>query len=128
LLMTGKIIDLERHLKGGFAVGHIFIEGFGDFLGDSGQIDIQNEFLVFHRNGQVEVCVPDLIVVLDVDTGLPITTEVLRYGQRIAVLALPCDDLLRTPEALEVVGPAAFGYPDITFKPMPSSKNKEENK
>ncbi len=126
LLMTGKIVDLERHLKGGFAVGHIFIQGFGDFQNDTGRIDIQNEFLVFHRNDLVEVCVPDLIVVLDVDTGMPITTEVLRYGQRIAVLALPCDDLLRTPQALEVVGPAAFGYPDITFTPMPRSTDQKE--
>jgi DUF917 family protein len=122
LLMTGKIVDLERHLKGGFAVGHINVAGFGDFEDDAGRIDIQNEFLVFRRNGKVEVCVPDLIVVLDVDTGLPITTEVLRYGQRIAVLALPCDDLLRTPEALAVVGPAAFGYLDITFTPMPKNE------
>lgn len=121
LLMTGKIVDLQRHLKGGFAVGHVEIAGFGHFNGETGRIDLQNEFLVFRRNDQVEVCVPDLIVVLDADTGLPITTEVLRYGQRIAVLALPCHDLLRTPEALVVVGPAAFGYHDITFTPMPRS-------
>lgn len=127
LLTTGKIIDFERHLKGGFAVGHMSIDGFGDFQGDTGRIDIQNEFLVFHRNNQVEVCVPDLIVILDAETGLPITTEVLRYGQRIAVLALPCDDLLRTPEALAVVGPAAFGYPDIEFTPMPRSKVQGED-
>ena len=119
LLMTAKIVDLERHLKGGFAVGHVSLEGFGDHKGQAGRIDLQNEFLVFRRNGAVEVCVPDLIVVLEADTGLPITTEMLRYGQRIAVLALPCHDLLRTPEALAVVGPAAFGYPDITFRPMP---------
>lgn len=128
LLITGKIVDLERHLKGGFAVGHMSITGFGSFQDDTARIDIQNEFLVFSRNDKVEVCVPDLIVVLDVDTGLPITTEVLRYGQRIAVLALPCDDLLRTPEALAVVGPAAFGYPDITFTPMPRSKVQGERK
>ncbi len=118
LLMTAKIVDLERHLKGGFAVGHMALEGFGAFRGDTGRIDLQNEFLVFRRNGVVEVCVPDLIVVLDADTGLPITTEMLRYGQRIAVLGLPAHALLRTPEALAVVGPAAFGYPDITFTPM----------
>jgi hypothetical protein len=29
---------------------------------------------------------------------------------------------------LKVVGPAAFGYPEVTFTPMPSSKNKEEKK
>ncbi|MFK7875657.1 MAG: DUF917 domain-containing protein [Paracoccaceae bacterium] len=118
LLMTAKIVDLQRHLKGGFAVGHMALEGFGAHHGDTGRIDLQNEFLVFRRNDQVEVCTPDLIVVLDSDTGLPITTEMLRYGQRIAVLGLPAHHLMRSPEALKVVGPAAFGYPEITFAPM----------
>ena len=118
LLMTGKIVDLQRHLKGGFAVGHITLEGFGNFLGDNGRIDLQNEFLVFWRNQMVEVCTPDLIVVLDSDTGLPITTEMLRYGQRVAVLGLPAHPLMRSPEALKVVGPTAFGYSEITFNPM----------
>ncbi|GFE51200.1 hypothetical protein So717_29530 [Roseobacter cerasinus] len=118
LLMTAKIVDLERHLKGGFAVGHLTLEGFGAYRGDRGRIDLQNEFLVFRRNGVVEVCVPDLIVVLDSDTGLPITTEMLRYGQRIAVVGLPAHKLMRSPEALRVVGPEAFGYDDVTFCPM----------
>jgi len=117
-LMNAKIVDLERHLKGGFAVGHVSLEGFGPSAGETGRIELQNEFLVFRRDGAVEVTVPDLIVVLDADTGLPITTEVLRYGQRVAVLALPSHELLRTPEALAVVGPAAFGYPEIEFRPM----------
>jgi DUF917 family protein len=42
----------------------------------------------------------------------------LRYGQRVAVVALPCHDLLRSKEALAVIGPAAFGYPEITYKPL----------
>jgi uncharacterized protein len=118
LLMTAKIVDLQRHLKGGFAVGHITLQGFGDFEGESGRIDLQNEFLVFRRNDLVEVCTPDLVVVLDSDTGLPITTEMLRYGQRIAVLGLPAHPLMRSPQALDVVGPSAFGFDDITFTPM----------
>lgn len=118
LLMTAKIVDLERHLKGGFSVGHLALEGFGNFSGDTGRIDLQNEYLVFRRNGVVEVCVPDLIVVLDSDTGLPITTEMLRYGQRIAVLGLPAHALMKSPEALRVVGPKAFGFHDVTFVSM----------
>ena len=118
LLMTGKIIDLERHLKGGFAVGQIVLEGFGDYQNDKGTIDLQNEFLVFCRNDKMEVCVPDLIVVLDSETGFPIGTELLRYGQRIAVLGLPCHDLLRSSRALDVIGPKAFGYHDLEYKPM----------
>ncbi len=57
-------------------------------------------------------------MILDVDTGHAITTDVLRYGQRIAVLALPCHPLLRTPEALAVVGPHAFGL-DVEYRPLP---------
>ena len=64
------------------------------------------------------VSVPDLIVVLDIDSGHAITTEMLRYGQRVAILALPCHPLLQSPAALEVVGPKAFGFPDIVYRPV----------
>jgi uncharacterized protein len=119
-IFNGKITDLKRHLRGGFAVGDLELAGFDDFSGQTAGVAIQNEFLIFRRNGEVEVCVPDLIVLLDVDTGYPITTEMLRYGQRVAVIAIPCHDLLRTARALEVVGPAAFGYPDIAYSPLPA--------
>ena len=33
----------------------------------------------------------------------------------VAVFGLPVHDLMKTPEAIAVVGPAAFGYPDLTF-------------
>ncbi|TMV73175.1 DUF917 domain-containing protein, partial [Thioclava sp. BHET1] len=120
-LFTGKITDLKRHLRGGFAVGDVSLGGFGANQGESAEIAIQNEFLIFRREDKVEVTVPDLIVVLDVDTGYPITTELLRYGQRVAVLALPAPALLRTARALEVVGPQAFGYPEIVFDPLPTA-------
>ncbi|WP_105420503.1 MULTISPECIES: DUF917 domain-containing protein [Neorhizobium] len=120
-IFNGKITDLKRHLRGGFAVGDLELAGFDDCIGQVAGVAIQNEFLIFRRNGKVEVTVPDLIVLLDVDTGYPITTEMLRYGQRVAVLAIPCHDLLRSAQALEVVGPKAFGYPEITFTPLPSA-------
>ena len=62
---------------------------------------------------------PDLICMLETETGDPITTEQLRYGLRITLLGIPCTDKFRTPEALKVVGPAAFGYPDVLYDPMP---------
>lgn len=119
-IFNGKITDLKRHLRGGFAVGEMELAGFDDCAGQTAGVAIQNEFLIFRRNGQVEVTVPDLIVLLDVDTGYPITTELLRYGQRVAVLAIPCHDLLRSAQALEVVGPKAFGYPELSFSPLPA--------
>lgn len=117
-LMDAKIVDLKRHLRGGFSVGELALEGIDKHVGTRARIEFQNEFLSFERGGVIEVCVPDLIVILDVDSGHAITTDVLRYGQRVAVLALPCHPLLRTVEALKVVGPQAFGLDAATYQPL----------
>jgi DUF917 family protein len=117
-LFDGKIVDLQRRLEGGFARGEITLEGFGPHAGTSAKIDIQNEFLVMRVGGVVQICVPDLILVLDHDTGHAITTEVLRYGQRCAVVGLPCHPLLRSDAALKVIGPGAFGLDDVTYTPL----------
>ena len=51
---------------------------------------------------------PDLIIVLDHDSGEPITTEGLRYGQRVRVIAAPSDARWHSAEALAMVGPRLF--------------------
>ncbi len=117
-VFTGKISDVKRQLQGGFVTGEASIEGFDVFQDDQAKITIQNEYLVFSRNGITEVIVPDLIVILDIDSGEAISTELLRYGQRISVLALPCHALLRTPEALAVVGPGGFGLGNLNYLPL----------
>jgi DUF917 family protein len=121
LFFTGKITDIRRHLVGGFARGEAILAGTGDWSGSEARIAIQNENLVLWVDGVPVAMVPDLIVNLELETGEPLTTEVLRYGQRLAVLGLPAHPLLKTPEALRVVGPAAFGYPELTFSPLPSA-------
>jgi uncharacterized protein len=102
----------------------LLAEGLGDYHGDFMHIAFQNENLVAWRGtrdsrDEVVACVPDLICMLESDSGEPITTEQLRYGLRVNILAIPCTDKFRNEEALKVVGPAAFGYPDVIFKPLP---------
>ncbi|WP_267554979.1 DUF917 domain-containing protein [Rhizobium rhizogenes] len=118
LFFTGKIVDIRRELTGGFARGHAIIAGTGDWTGSQACIAIQNENLVLWIDEKPAVMVPDLIMNLEIDTGEPITTEMLRYGQRVAVIGLPAHDLLKTPRALEIVGPKAFGFPELTFEPL----------
>jgi hypothetical protein len=120
LFFTGKITDIRRELIGGFARGHAHLSGVGDWAGSEARIAIQNENLVLWVDDVPVIMVPDLIVNLELDTGEPLTTEVLRYGQSIAVIGLPVHDLLKTPKALEIVGPKAFGYPELTFNPLAS--------
>ena len=47
-------------------------------------------------------------------------TEEVRYGLRVAVVAMPAPPLLTTPTALKVVGPQAFGYPanQVQYRPI----------
>jgi DUF917 family protein len=121
LFFTGKVADVRRELRGGFAIGQARLTGLGDHAGSEAGIAIQNENLVLFVDGEPKVVVPDLITNLELETGEPITTEMLRYGQQLAVIGIPAHDLMKTPEALKVVGPKAFGYPDIAFVPMESS-------
>jgi len=118
LFFTGKVTDIRRELVGGFARGQALLSGIDRWVGSEGRIAIQNENLVLWIDGEPVIMVPDLIINLELETGEPITTEVLRYGQRIAVIGLPVHGLMKTPQALEIVGPKAFGYPDLTFSPL----------
>lgn len=118
LVFAGKIVEVERAISGGFVRGEIGIEGHDGFAGQRGAVHVQNEYLIFRRDGIVEVIVPDLIVVLNADDGTALSTDMLRYGQRICVLALPAHPLLRTPRALDVVGPKGFGLGELKFKAM----------
>lgn len=117
-LFSGKITSVRRELLGGFAVGHVHISGFDGFSGREARVDIQNENLVLFVDDVVAAIVPDLIMLLDADHGEPISTELLRFGQRVDVIGLPCDPALRTEQALLTVGPAAFGYPQFDFVPL----------
>ncbi len=109
-LMRGKVTSIERRLAGGFVRGRLSITGLDADAGREISIDIQNEYLVVTEGERRLVMVPDLICIVDSETGRPIGTEEQRYGLRVAVLAIPCTPLLRTAAALRVMGPRAFGY------------------
>jgi DUF917 family protein len=116
-LFEGKIVDVHRRTEGGFARAVIQIQGLGEYTGTVLTLHSQNEHLVAQRGEEVVASVPDLIVVLDAETGQPITTEELRYGFRVAVLGAPCDPRWRTSAGLEVVGPRYFGF-GFDFEPV----------
>ena len=117
LIFKGKISDVERRTEAGFAKGDAFLDGIGDYQGQRLQLSFQNEHLVARVEGEFKVTVPDLIVLLDLDTGEPITTEAMRYGYRVALIAIPCDPKWRTKKGLELVGPRFFGY-DVDYVPV----------
>lgn len=117
LLMRGKVVDVSRKIEGGFVRGQLKLAGLEAFAGRSLEVDIQNEYLIAREGREVLAMVPDLICIVDTETGHPITTEQQRYGLRVSVVAIPAPALLRSELALASVGPRAFGY-DHDFQPL----------
>lgn len=118
VLFRGKITDVERRTVQGFARGRLRMTAFND-AADTLDIVFQNENLIARHNGSIVCTVPDLICIMSLDDGEPVGTESLRYGLRAAVVTLPAPRELKTGAALQVVGPAAFGYPNVPFVPLP---------
>lgn len=117
VLFEGKVTDVQRDTRGGWVLGKVIVEGTGGCTGRQVSIRFQNEHLVVHEGERVLTIVPDLIAVLDAATAEPITTEGLKYGQRVAILGVSAAPIMRTPEALAVFGPQAFGLTD-PFTPL----------
>lgn len=141
LLFTGKVVDVQRETAAGFARGTIILVPEQNYPSNSEctttvTIDFQNEFLIARRwdtstrevGGNVSIvlgCVPDIIAILDVDTARPVATEEIRFGFRVAVLLLPVSPVLRSPQGLAIVGPAAFEF-DAPFESNLYGSEKED--
>jgi len=108
--LTGKIVDVERRNTQGFARGSLTLDGTGSDTGRRIRIEFQNENLVLWEDDEPRATVPDLITLMTTDRGEPLTTELVSYGCRADVLVLPSAALLRTDQALRVVGPRSFGF------------------
>lgn len=118
-LFSGKITDVERRTTGGFLRGMAAIDGLDDWAGQRLELDFQNEWLVARLDDRPIVTVPHLICVLDVETGEAIGTETARYGQRVAMIAMPAPELFQSPDGLRYVGPRAMGYDLDPIYPSP---------
>jgi DUF917 family protein len=117
ILFRGKIVDVERRTARGWSLGTAVLEGLDEFTGSRMEVHFQNENLVATRDGEHVATVPDLITIIDGDSGEAITTEHLRYGFRVLVLGMPCDEKWRTEAGVALGGPRHFLY-DIDYVPL----------
>ncbi|KAG1692270.1 putative D-/L-hydantoinase subunit A [Nymphon striatum] len=115
VICYGKIVNVTRKTIGGFSRGEIKISGFSPVDKEITRIEFQNENLIIiseHPDGTKEVkgVVPQLISIVDYDTCVPITTDMVEYGLKVAVLLLPPPAVLATDACLAALGPTVFGY------------------
>lgn len=143
VLFRGKIVAVERRLWKGHSYGEITIQQISDeesesttggleagqekmeTVATSGQLKIpfKNENIYakhIDENGEEKyiAMVPDLICVLDTQSGKALGVPEYRYGVMVTVLGITCSPRWSdTPKGLEIGGPVAFGY-DLEYKAL----------
>lgn len=136
ILFRGKIVAIERRLYKGHSHGEVVIEQIPadehedttqsmDAVASGGvlRIPFMNENLIaeHHDNGGATVVasVPDLITVLDAQSGKALGIQEYKYGIVAIVLGITCSPSWGQTEAgLAAGGPGAFGFEDTVYKPL----------
>jgi hypothetical protein len=116
-LFKGKISDVLRETRGAFNFGKAVLDGIGEYKGRSAYIEFQNENLVANVDGQILATTPDLITLVDAETFHPVTTDALKYGKRVYMVGLRCNEMWRCDKGIELVGPRYFGC-DVDYIPI----------
>lgn len=122
-VFAGKVTDVERKTVTGFARGTARLAGSGPDTGREAVLRFQNEHLLVEVAGSVRATTPDLIMTLDAETGEPVTTEALRFGARVRIVAAPADERWHSAGGLALAGPGWFGYdtPAVRHDGTPST-------
>ncbi|NGX63138.1 MAG: hypothetical protein KR126chlam6_00545 [Candidatus Anoxychlamydiales bacterium] len=113
IIVKGIVVDVNQKVKDGFLQGDVIISDEDEKY----TIHYQNENLICKKKSKVIVSTPDIISILDAQSFEAITSESLKFGQRVIVIAMPSEKIWQTKKGLKLVGPKVFGY-DIEYKPI----------
>lgn len=116
-LFEGNVARFDWGDEAGFLVGDLDIAGTGADAGRSCHLDYKNEHLIARVDGRVIATAPDLITLVDRDTGRAINNPLFEDGQAVVVIGYRCDPIWRTAAGLKVFEPRYWGY-DIDYIPI----------
>ncbi|KAF7585393.1 hypothetical protein BBP40_011030 [Aspergillus hancockii] len=139
ILFRGKISGIEQSVYKGHSYGELIItqspaedddesskrDSLFPALAQGGYISIpfKNENIYVQHYGpggskNIIASVPDLICILDKQSGKPIGVPEYRYGYQVVVLGLACSPhWSKTERGLEIGGPKGYGY-DFAYEPL----------
>lgn len=118
-IFEGTIQTYTRREEGGFMWGEIHLAGRGSSRAHVYKIYYKNENLIGWKDGHVGATIPDLLAMVDAQTGEGVynwTDESLRVGREVVLLRAPADPLWLSERGLELFGPRHFGF-DFDYQP-----------
>ncbi len=120
LLFIGEVLEGEKEKQDQavmFNFGTHKIRGTEDFSGENLEVWYKNENHVSWKNGKPFVTSPDLICILDLETGEGKTTYEVQPGQLVAVIGMKANPAHRTKRGIELLGPRHFEI-DLDYVPI----------
>ncbi|KAM6478542.1 hypothetical protein HDV62DRAFT_400548 [Trichoderma sp. SZMC 28011] len=143
VIWKGKIIGVERTLRMGHVYGECIIEGADIVERDDPSQESQTQFkgyikipfkneniaavkmasikdvLRTEKQGKVLAIVPDLISVIDAQSGEAIGTPEYRYGLLVIVLGIAASEKWTgTQRGIDIGGPKGLGMPHLEYEPL----------
>ena len=116
-IFSGTVTKMDWKNEDGYMIGNFYLCGINEFLNHNLKMWFKNENHIAWIDDIVQVTSPDLLQILDSNSGLSVTNDALTDGQSIDVIAVP-NERYRTPAGIDVLGPHHFGYFDITYQPF----------
>jgi len=122
LLAVGSIESLKEEESLGFYFTSAALRGEGVFAGHRAEMVIKNETMHLAIDDVSRVYFPDLVLMLDPETGRGLMSVELAVGQAVALVALPCHPRLRqavlSGRAEVAFSPARYGRPHERYRPL----------
>ncbi|KAJ5720947.1 uncharacterized protein N7483_008881 [Penicillium malachiteum] len=124
ILGQGKITSVERVLKTGHTYGVLEVEGT---LNDSTMALIkipfknENAFVEAVCDGESRILasVPDLIAVIDAETGSGLGTPEYKYGLKVLIIAIAASPRWTdTERGMQLGGPGSMGFDEVKYTPI----------
>lgn len=110
VLIEGKVIKKETEDKAGYYWGINTIKGNNKFEDEIVKVWFKNENHVAWKNDKVIATSPDIITIVEANTGEPIANPTLKEGDEVAVLGFKARDIFRTKKGIDILGPRYFDF------------------
>lgn len=117
VLFRGTIVSREWEDREGYMWGEHEIEGEDAFAGQHLKLWFKNENHMSWLNGEPYAASPDILEVVDQQTGEPLSNTYLEKGQQVAVIGVRRRAQFDNERGLEVLGPRHWGF-DVDFRPI----------
>lgn len=122
LLFQGEIAAMREEEALGFYFTTVALQGQAEFAQHQAELVIKNETMFLSIDGRPRAYFPDLVLMLDPQSGRGLMSVELRVGSAVCLVAAACHPRLRqavlsgTAEA--AFSPSRYGRPNDRYRPL----------